>query len=71
MLGYYRAVEVDEDLGFWTHHPLPLLQSEQRVAIHAAVETALFVLKEKLELLHEQLRCELVFLVLKSVKVVN
>jgi len=46
MLGYDRAMEVYEDLGFGAHHPVALLEGEEGVAVDAPVEGLLLILKE-------------------------
>lgn len=65
------SVGIDVDVGLAANHPLPLVVGEQRVAVDAVVEHVVLLFKQVFQLLHEQLRRQLVFLVLQVVQLVE
>ena len=62
---------IDKRIGQRAVHPLPLVVSKERAAVHAPVEHVVLLFEQELQLLHKQLVLQLVFLVLQVVQLVE
>ena len=69
MLRNRVAVVVDEEIRLWTLDPLALIARVQGATVDAPLQHVVLLLKQVLQLLHEQLALELVLLIMQVIEI--
>ena len=68
MLGYRVSMAINKQVCLLACDPFPLIAGVERATIDASVQHVVLLLEEVLQLLHEELALEFVFLVVQVVQ---